>query len=119
MSTLTQSRAWQALEAHQKTMAGADIAQLFAADARRCENFSLQLGELLLDYSKNLVTAETVKLLVGLARERDVNGQTQRMFNGEAINTSENRAALHTALRGERPVLMDGAERRAGSRRGA
>jgi len=110
MSTLTQSRAWQALEAHQQAMAGASIAQLFAADARRCENFSLQLGGLLLDYSKNLVTAETVGLLVALARERDVDGQTQRMFKGEKINASENRAVLHTALRGARPVAVDGAD---------
>ena len=110
MSTLTQSAAWQALEAHQRTMAGTAIAQLFAADQQRCGNFSLQLGELLLDYSKNLVTAETIRLLVALARERDVESQTQRMFNGEPINTSENRAVLHTALRGERPVTVDGAD---------
>ena len=110
MSTLTQSRAWQALAAHQQTMAGADIARLFAADPQRCGNFSLQLGKLRLDYSKNLITAETVKLLVTLARERDVENHTQRMFNGEPINTSENRAALHTALRGERPVTVDGVD---------
>ncbi len=110
MSTLTQSRAWQELKAHQQTMAGAGMAQLFATDARRFESFSLQLGDLLLDYSKNLITAETVKLLVTLARERDLGGQMQRMFGGEKINTSENRAALHTALRGEQPVTVDGAD---------
>ena len=110
MPTLTQSPAWQALEAHQRTMSGTAIAQLFAADPQRCGNFSLRLGELLLDYSKNLVTAETVRLLVALARERDVESQTQRMFNGETINTSENRAVLHTALRGARPVTVDGAD---------
>jgi len=110
MSTLTQSPAWQALEAHRKAMAGAGIAQLFSADPQRCGNFSLQLGELLLDYSKNLVTAETIKLLVALARARGVGDQMHRMFNGEKINSSENRAALHTALRGEQAVPVDGAD---------
>ncbi len=110
MSPLTLSRAWQALKAHRQAMAGTAIAPLFAADPQRCANFSLQLGELLLDYSKNLITAETFRLLVALARERDVDGQTQRMFNGEKINTSENRAVLHTALRGEQPVMVDGAD---------
>ncbi len=86
------------------------MAQLFAADARRFENFSLQLGDMLLDYSKNLITAETVKLLVSLARERDVGSQAQRMFDGGKINISENRAALHTALRGGEPVSVDGAD---------
>ena len=109
MSTLTQSRAWQSLAAHRQAIAGASIAQLFAADPQRCENFWLRLSGLLLDFSKNLVTAETVKLLMALARERDVGGQTQRMFNGEKINTSEHRPVLHTALRGARPVTVDGA----------
>ena len=110
MSTLTQSRAWQALKAHQQTLADASIARLFAADPQRFENFSLQLGDLLLDYSKNLITADTIKLLAALARERDVGGQTHRMFSGEKINASENRAALHTALRGKQPVTVDGAD---------
>jgi glucose-6-phosphate isomerase len=110
MQPLTRSASWQALKAHQQAMAGAGMARLFAADARRFENFSLRLGDLLLDYSKNLISAETIKLLTALARERDVGGQTQRMFSGEKINTGENRAALHTALRGERPVTVDGGD---------
>lgn len=110
MSSLTESRAWLALKAHRETLAGASIAQLSAADPQRFEHFSMRCGELLLDYSKNLISAETVKLLCALARERNVGGQTQRMFAGEKINTTENRPALHTALRGERPVMVDGAD---------
>ena len=110
MSPLTQSHAWHALKAHRGTLAGVSTAQLCAADPQRFGHFSLRCGELLLDYSKNLISAETVNLLAALARERDVGGQMQRMFDGEKINTSEKRPALHTALRGERPVMVDGAD---------
>ena len=110
MSTLTQSPAWQALTAHQRTIAGANIAQLFAADPRRFGNFSLRQGGLLLDYSKNLVNAETMKLLVTLARERGVGDEIQRMLTGAKINSSENRPVLHTALRGDRPLTVDGVD---------
>ena len=110
MSSLTLSSAWHALKAHREVLTGVSIAQLFAADPHRFEHFSLRCGELLLDYSKNLISADTVKLLAALARERDVGGQMQRMFSGEKINTSENRPVLHTALRGERPVMVDGAD---------
>ena len=110
MSTLTQSHAWQALTAHRQAMADARIAQLFAADPQRFEHFSLRCGELLLDYSKNPVSSETVKLLAALARERGVGDLMQRMFSGDKINVSENRPALHTALRGKRPVMVDGAD---------
>ena len=110
MSTLTQSRAWQALKAHQQAIAGASMAQMFSADPQRFERFSLRLDGLLLDYSKNLISADTVKLFAALARERDVGGQMQRMFSGDRINTSENRAALHTALRDGRSVTVDGTD---------
>ena len=110
MSSLTQSRAWQALETHRQALAGVSIAQLSASDPQRFEHFSLRCGELLLDYSKNLISADTVKLLSALARERDVGGQMQHMFSGAKVNTSEHRPALHTALRGERPVMVDGAD---------
>ena len=110
MPTLTESPAWQALKAHQTKMSGASITQMFAADPNRFEHLSLQVGELLLDFSKNLVTTETIKLLAGLARERGVGEQMQHMFNGAKINTSENRPVLHTALRDQRPVMVDGAD---------
>ncbi len=89
-------------------MAGTAIAQLFAADPQRFKNFSLEFEDLLLDYSKNLVNAETMGLLTALAQERDVAGQAERMFRGDKINAGEKRAALHTALRGNTPVIVDG-----------
>lgn len=110
MSILTQSRAWQALTAHRQSMAGASIAQMFSTDAQRFQKFSLQLDGLLLDYSKNLIDDETLALLIELARERNVGGQMQRMFGGERINTTENRAVLHIALRGERPLKVAGVD---------
>jgi glucose-6-phosphate isomerase len=108
MSRLTVSPAWQALVAHQRAMAGTSIAQLFADDPRRFENFSLREGGLLLDYSKNLLNAGTLKLLVALARERGVGDEIQRLLTGEKVNTSENRPALHTALRSDRPLTLGG-----------
>jgi glucose-6-phosphate isomerase len=108
MSPLTLSPVWQALKAHQKVMAGTAIAQLFSVDLQRFKNFSLELDGLLLDYSKNLINAETMRLLTALAQERDVAGHAERMFCGEKINTSEKRAVLHTALRGDQPVTVDG-----------
>jgi len=110
MSPLTLSPVWQALKAHQKTLAATTIAQLFAAEPQRFRNFSLEFEGLLLDYSKNLINAETMRLLAALARERGVAGQAERMFRGDKINTGENRAALHIALRGERSVMVDGAD---------
>ncbi|HEV2007813.1 MAG TPA: glucose-6-phosphate isomerase, partial [Burkholderiales bacterium] len=109
MSILTQSHAWLALRAHRQSMAGASLAQLFV-DEQRFEHLSLRLGELLLDYSKNLVDSDTIKLLAALARERGVGDEMLRLFSGEKVNTSENRPALHTALRGGQPVMVDGAD---------
>src|SRR5688572_23578923 len=104
---LTESPAWRALKTHHQSMASMRIASLFADDPKRFENFSLQSGELLLDYSKNLVTTETIKLLANLPRECGVGDLMQRMFRGDKINTSENRPVLHTALRDERTVIVD------------
>ena len=89
-------------------MAGTAIAHLFSADPQRFENYSLEFEGLMLDYSKNLVNAETMQLLITLAQERDVTSQAERMFRGDKINTGEKRAALHTALRGNTPVTVDG-----------
>jgi glucose-6-phosphate isomerase len=110
MSTLTSSRAWLALKSHREKFAGARLTELFANDPQRFANFSLRLGDVLLDYSKNLVATETMQLLVALARERHLGEEIQRLFNGEKINTSENRPALHTALRDIAPVLVDGVD---------
>lgn len=99
MASLKNSSAWQALEAHYLQTADLHMRDLFAEDENRFERFSLGLGGLFLDYSKNRVTTETMDLLVELARAGDVEGWRDRMFAGEPINTTEDRAALHVALR--------------------
>jgi glucose-6-phosphate isomerase len=98
------------LQAHQAQMASVHMRDLFVADPARFERFSLQLGDVLLDYSKNLITSETMGLLVRLAEESDVAVWRERMFAGEKINNTENRAVLHVALRnrGNHPVRVDG-----------
>ncbi|MDH4048672.1 MAG: glucose-6-phosphate isomerase [Gammaproteobacteria bacterium] len=92
--------AWQALKSHYRDdMKGASIASLFARDAKRCDDFTIQSGDLLLDYSKNLLGRKTRKLLIRFAKEARVPQAIERMFAGEAINNTENRAVLHVALR--------------------
>jgi len=110
MSALTQSPAWQALSTHRAAMDGVHMRDLFAVDAGRFERFSLEACGLLFDYSKNRITEDTVRLLLDLARQQDVEGWRDRMFAGERINTTEDRAVLHTALRNrsKRPVTVDG-----------
>jgi glucose-6-phosphate isomerase len=99
MSALTQSPAWKALEAHRAEMEGVRMRDLFARDPERARRFSLSLGDLLLDYSKNRATERTMGLLMDLARQQDVEGWRDRMFAGEPINATEGRAVLHVALR--------------------
>ena len=98
------------LQAHQAQMAGLPMRDLFAAEPDRFERFSLQMGELLLDYSKNRINDETMNLLLRLAEEADVADWRERMFIGEKINNTENRAVLHVALRNRSndPVRVDG-----------
>lgn len=110
MSALTQSDAWQALGAHHHSMARVHMRDLFAQDAQRFEKFSLKTGDIFLDYSKNIITHETLSLLMGLARQANLAGWISRMFAGEKINTTENRAVLHIALRNRanRPIMVDG-----------
>ncbi len=109
MSSITTSSAWQALEHHHKDIANVHMRELFARDPRRAERFSLRVGDMLLDYSKNRVTAETMDLLVALAREANLEGWRQRMFSGEMINNTEGRAVLHVALRNapDQPIYVD------------
>ena len=106
-STLTRSAAWQALAQHSKE-AKLDLRELFAADPRRFSNCSLSHAGILLDYSKHLASGETIRLLVELARSRDLAGAIARLISGERVNSTENRPALHTALRASHPVLLDG-----------
>jgi glucose-6-phosphate isomerase len=92
--------AWQALKTHfRDDMKSASIAALFARDSARFANFSLQSGDLLLDYSKNILGKKTRKLLIKLAKEARVPHAIEAMFAGEAINNTEQRAVLHVALR--------------------
>jgi glucose-6-phosphate isomerase len=110
MARLKETPAWRALKEHHAAIAGLHMRDLFAHDPERFGRFSLQVDDLLLDYSKNRITEETMALLVALARQRDVEGWRERMFRGEKINVTENRAVLHTALRNRsgRPVVVDG-----------
>jgi len=110
MSSLTRSSAWQALSAHQTAIGKQSMREMFRADPARFDKFSLQLDGLLLDYSKNLITEETIALLMKLVRQSKLDEWIARMFSGEKINTSEQRAVLHTALRAPRGarVFVDG-----------
>ena len=110
MSSLTRSKPWQALKAHQKTLASTSLRELFAADPKRFDKFSLEACGFLLDYSKNRIDSETMTLLAALARKVDVEGWREKMFVGDTINFTENRSVLHTALRNRssRPVMVDG-----------
>jgi glucose-6-phosphate isomerase len=110
MSKLTRSPSWQALEEHQKSLSRQHLRELFRDDEQRFARFSLKQGEILLDYSKNLITAETLSLLMQLAREVKLADWIEKMFAGEAINFTEGRAVLHTALRNRssKPLLLDG-----------
>ncbi len=110
MSALTSSAAWRALERHAEAMAEVHLRDLFAADPGRFESFSLRLDDLLLDYSKNRITGETLRLLLDLAHQADLESWRARMFAGERINVTEDRAVLHIALRNrsDRRVLVDG-----------
>ncbi|HXF99412.1 MAG TPA: glucose-6-phosphate isomerase [Bacteroidota bacterium] len=110
MSKLTRSKAWKALLDHFEKIEKRHIRDLFAKDPRRFEKFSLEACGILLDYSKNRITEKTMRLLVALARETDVEGWRDRMFTGEKINVTEQRAVLHIALRNRanRPILVDG-----------
>lgn len=110
MSDLTLSPAWKALEAHYATMKDAHMKEMFAADPERFNKFSIKFEDILLDYSKNRITEETMSLLYALAEQADVKGMAQKMYSGEKINNSEDRAVLHVALRNQsnNPIMVDG-----------
>jgi glucose-6-phosphate isomerase len=110
MAQLTEHPAHAALMAHHETVKGLTMRDLFAADPGRFDKYSLRLGEILFDYSKNRVTGETMGLLFDLARQAGVEARRDAMFAGEKINRTENRAVLHVALRNRsnRPIVVDG-----------
>jgi glucose-6-phosphate isomerase len=110
VSTPKRAAAWKALESHAGTMSRIHLRQLFAEDRTRGERMALEAVGLYLDYSKNRVTDETVRLLVQLAEDSGLRGRIDAMFRGEKINVTEKRAVLHIALRApkEAKILVDG-----------
>lgn len=110
MTALKNSPAWRALAAHRDELGERHLRELFAADGGRFERFSLRAAGLFLDYSKNRIVPRTVELLTALARERGVEAARAAMFAGRRINTTEDRAVLHVALRhrGDAPIEVDG-----------
>ncbi|MEJ0089295.1 MAG: glucose-6-phosphate isomerase [Limisphaerales bacterium] len=107
---LTQRPAWNALAAHHKKIKKLHLKELFAADSKRGERMTAEAAGLFLDYSKNRITGETIKLLLKLADESGLKPRIQAMFSGEKINITENRAVLHVALRAPKDakILVDG-----------
>ncbi len=104
---LDQSPEWTALADHREKFGDTHLRELFAADARRAEQYTLSVGDLRVDYSKHLVTAETLGLLRDLALARGVAELRDAMFGGEKINVTEKRAVLHTALRAPRDAVIE------------
>lgn len=109
MAILTEHPGWKVLCNHQETIQKLHMRNLFESDPRRFDKFSLKLDDLLLDYSKHRITEETLGLLMQLAREAKLESWRDRMFSGEKINITEDRAVLHTALRNRSntPVYVD------------
>ena len=107
---LTQRPAWKALAAHHKQIQKLPLRKLFADDAKRGQRFTAEAAGLFLDFSKNCITDQTLKLLLQLAVESGLRGKMDAMFNGEKINVTENRAVLHVALRAPKgeTILVDG-----------
>ena len=111
MTKLIDSPEWNAVKQHHKEIAGKFcMKEAFIRDPNRFDKFSVTLGDLLFDYSKNLITEKTLPLLIALAERADLSNKTEAMFSGSIINTTEKRAVLHTALRNRsnKPVFFRG-----------
>ncbi len=108
MPTRSTLPSWQALVEHQRAASRLHLRELFAQDSGRFGQFSLSCDGILLDYSKQLVTKETMRLLAALARECELESWIRRLCAGERVNSTENRAALHIALRSDKRVTSDG-----------
>lgn len=110
MSAPIQLAAWKALEKHYQEVAPLQMRDLFRQDPKRFEKYSLRFNDILLDYSKNRITDQTMPLLRNLAKEANLSGWIEKMFTGQRINTTEDRAVLHVALRNRsnRPIMVDG-----------
>ena len=107
-SSRTQLPAWQALAQQRRALAGVHLRRLFEEDRGRFDRYSLEAAGLFVDYSKHLVTDETMKLLFDLARQCELHSWIERMLQGERINFTEDRAVMHIALRAARPMALDG-----------
>ena len=110
MTQPTALPAWQALQNHRHEIAASHMRDWFAQDSSRFQNFSLEVADILFDYSKNLVTDKTMGQLLQLAEQSGLRARIDAMFNGDKINNTEDRAVLHVALRnrGDRPVFVEG-----------
>lgn len=110
MSQLTQTNAWKNLENHSSQIKNIHMKDMFADDPHRFDNFSLQSGPIFLDYSKNRINQETMDLLFKLASETNLAEKIKAMFAGDRINITEDRSALHIALRNrsQEPIHVDG-----------
>jgi len=108
----TQTKSWQNLSDHYAKINSIRMKDLFNRDPERFKKFSLRFNDILVDYSKNLITEETLQLLLGLAHESGVKAAIDSMFTGEKINGTENRAVLHIALRhrADTPIKVDGTD---------
>jgi glucose-6-phosphate isomerase len=107
VSRLTDTPAWRALQAHHAEIESVHLRELFADDPGRGERMVAEGGGLYLDYSKNRINEETLRLLVQLAEEREVAERREAMFRGERINSTEDRAVLHVALRAPRDTVIE------------
>ena len=111
--SIADSAAWKKLQEHyDSSMLSCQMRDLFAADPKRFEKFSASFNDILLDYSKNIVTDETMSMLEKLCEEAKVKEMAKAMFSGEKINLTEKRAVLHVALRNRSstPIIVDGAD---------
>ncbi len=108
----TTTPSWQALQQHKLLFENVQMKDLFFNDPERFNRFSIQMEDLLFDYSKNIITENTVEILLELAKDCKLDEAIEAMFTGEIINETENRAVLHTALRNfsNKPVLTDGVD---------
>jgi glucose-6-phosphate isomerase len=110
LTPLSERSAWKSLGEHHQKIQGTPLSQLFADDPVRGERFTVETGGIFLDYSKNRITDETLKLLIQLAEESGLKARIEAMFRGDKINITENRAVLHVALRAPKgeSIVVDG-----------
>ncbi len=106
----TTTQSWKKLAAHYEKMKTVHMKSLFAGDPERFAKFSLRFNDILVDYSKNIITGETMALLLDLAEELSLQEAIEKMFTGDVINETENRAVLHVALRNRsnNPIYVNG-----------